>query len=196
MDFGRGERDIERDFDRELNQQKDTRRVEWLAVILVVGALSFVFLLLAQGVVARARQAAFYAGARAARVTVQAAAMQVWDQLAPARDGAVNYTLAVDPAGDDANGALIRRAIGGAVPGISGAHLKINNLDETLDALAEGADTAAHMVLAARQQDGVFTLDYWESEQSYWQHPDKPDCTYTASGGKDANNAGRQGAYT
>ena len=102
----------------------------------------------------------------------------------------------MDPAGDDANGALIRRAIGGAVPGISGAHLKINNLDETLDALAEGADTAAHMVLAARQQDGVFTLDYWESEQSYWQHPDKPDCTYTASGGKDANNAGRQGAYT
>ena len=72
MDFGRGERDIERDFDRELNQQKDTRRVEWLAVILVVGALSFVFLLLAQGVVARARQVAFYAGARAARVTVQA----------------------------------------------------------------------------------------------------------------------------
>ena len=92
MDFGRGERDIEQDFDRELNQQKDTRRVEWLAVILVIGTLSFVFLLLAQGVVARARQVAFYAGARAARVTVQAAAMQVWDQLAPARDGAVNYT--------------------------------------------------------------------------------------------------------
>lgn len=198
MKISEAQRRIALFFDRRLNQEKDSRRVEWLTVLLIVGLLACVGGAHMTRTVRQAQKTALMSAVRTARLATQLAAAQVWAQLRPAPDGAVNYVLGAAPAEDDANGAAIRAAMAGFGPVLSGQKLGRGALDGTLATLEETAEAGAGGVPAvfrASQQDGVFRLEYWKTEDAYWKAPDAPDSVFTARGPADENNAGLAGEF-
>ncbi|WP_418665815.1 hypothetical protein [Allofournierella sp.] len=189
---------IELNFDRELNQQKSTRRVEWLAVILVVGLMVAVFAAFAVHYVQAAWAVSYRQSARAARVAVQIAVEVCRAQQAPG--AGFDYVLAAEPSGDDANGALLRAALGENMPRVSGAHLGRSDPASAVSRLAEAVQSPdaslPPLVFTASQQNGVFTLCYWRSQSQWLAHPGRPDCIWTASGEPSLNLAGAQGSFS
>lgn len=181
--------------DPELNQAKDTRRVEWLTVLLLVGLFTALFAAFALRFVRQAWSTADQTSARVARVAVQVAV----DLANPAPDAAFDYQLGVQPAEDDENGALVRAALAGSAPTVSGAHYSRRNMAGTADKLLQGLDqpdgSLAPLVFSASQQNGVFTLCYWRSQSSWLKHPDQPDCTWVSIGPAAQNLAGAAGQF-
>ncbi len=198
MKTSEAQRRIELFFDRRLNQDKDTRRVEWLTVLVIVGVLVCVGGALMGRTVRTAQKTALMSTVRTARLATELAAAGVWEELQPAPDGAVNYVLGATADEDDANGAVLRRAMAGFGPVLSGQRLGRGKLGDTLAALEETAETGGGgvpVVFRASQQDGVFRLEYWKTEDAYWKAPSSPDCVFTAQGPKDKNNAGLAGEF-
>lgn len=186
---------IEQNFDRELNQQKDTRRVEWLSVLCVLAVCVALFGYIAVQYVRQAWAVSYQQSARAARVAVQIAA----ELCRQEQGGAFDYVLGVTPSEDDENGALLRAALGSSMPRVSGARLG-GGFSAAAGALAESAQAPDQslppLVFSASQQNGSFTLRYWHSEGAWLAHPDRPDCTWAASGDPALNLAGAQGSFS
>lgn len=199
MKLSEAQRRIELAFDRRLNQEKDARRVEWLTVLVIVGLLVCVGGLYMGRTVRQAQKTALMSAVSTARLATQLAAGQVWDQLKPGPEGAVDYVLGAAPAGDDENGARIRAAMAGFGPALSGETLGRGDLAAALEAAADKAvakESAAPVVFRASQQGGVFRLEYWRTEAAYWKAPDAPDCVFTAVGDPAQNNAGQAGEFS
>ena len=188
---------IELNFDRELNQQKDTRRVEWLVVLLALGLMAALFAGIAVRYVQTAWAVSYQQGARAARVAVQIAVELCRTGQAA---GPFDYVLAADPSGDDENGALVRAALGPNMPRVSGAHVSRTDPGAAVSKLADAVQapdsSLPPLVFTASQQNGVFTLCYWRSESAWLARPDRPDCTWVASGDPSLNLAGAAGAFS
>ena len=188
---------IELNFDRELNQQKDTRRVEWLVVLLVLGLMAALFAGIAVRYVQTAWAVSYQQSARAARVAVRIAVELCRTGQAA---GPFDYVLAADPSGDDENGALVRAALGPNMPRVSGAHVSRTDPGAAVSKLADAVQapdsSLPPLVFTASQQNGVFTLCYWRSESAWLAWPDRPDCTWVASGDPSLNLAGAAGAFS
>ena len=188
---------IELNFDRELNQQKDTRRVEWLVVLLALGLMAALFTGIAVRYVQTAWAVSYQQSARAARVAVQIAVELCRTSQAA---GPFDYVLAADPSGDDENGALVRAALGPNMPRVSGAHVSRTDPGAAVSKLADAVQapdaSLPPLVFTASQQNGVFTLCYWRSEGAWLARPDRPDCTWVASGDPSLNLAGAAGAFS
>ena len=188
---------IELNFDRELNQQKDTRRVEWLVVLLALGLMAALFAGIAVRYVQTAWAVSYQQSARAARVAVQIAVELCRTGRAA---GPFDYVLAADPSGDDENGALVRAALGPNMPRVSGAHVSRTDPGAAVSKLADAVQapdaSLPPLVFTASQQNGVFTLRYWRSEGAWLARPDRPDCTWVASGDPSLNLAGAAGAFS
>ena len=188
---------IELNFDRELNQQKDTRRVEWLVVLLALGLMAALFAGIAVRYVQTAWAVSYQQSARAARVAVQIAVELCCTGQAA---GPFDYVLAADPSGDDENGALVRAALGPNMPRVSGAHVSRTDPGAAVSKLADAVQapdsSLPPLVFTASQQNGVFTLCYWRSESAWLARPDRPDCTWVASGDPSLNLAGAAGAFS
>ena len=86
------------------------------------------------------------------------------------------------------------------MPRVSGAHVSRTDPGAAVSKLADAVQapdsSLPPLVFTASQQNGVFTLCYWRSESAWLARPDRPDCTWVASGDPSLNLAGAAGAFS
>lgn len=187
------QRHIGLNHDRELNQARSTRRVEWLAVLVLVGLFAAGFGFFALRFVRTAWATSYQSSARAARLSVQVAVELCRNELKLTSTGQLNYHLGVTAAEDDENGALIRAALAKHLPVNAGAGF--GRTTSQLEQAASGQLDSVPLVFSATQQNGVFILFYWRGESAWLKNPAAPDCSWLARGDVGANLAGLSGSF-
>lgn len=174
---------IEMNFDRELNQAKDSRVVQILVFILILGGAVAAFLTFAQPVVRYAHQMTLQSNVRFIRTAVQTGFMTCSGQLEPAKDGSIQYYIAPDAQQDDANGSILRQAIAPHLPKDNGQTLSNFTLQGLLGKTSPSSNSLnPDYVYAISQHNGIFTLELWIDSSSYTKHPTQPDCLWQAVG--------------
>lgn len=201
---------LDRYFDRLGNQARDTRRVEWLAVLLLAAALALGLGSAGWAAVQRANQAALQAQLRGVYLAVQSAQLLCGEQLAPGPGGQADFTLAPPAGQDDANGAVLRPYVQPLLAGGSARYAKGSlasvagqaqsylqgaaSLPQSAPAGAAprtGQDEAslqaaqADYVWAAQCRGGQLTVQLWRDQAAYAAAPAQPDAVYTTPAGQE-----------